>query len=360
VNVSVPLCLCGLLLLIAIMSGCGKRGAPIPPNERVRQRVEITGFQRGNEVILSWQMPRRNAPKGNVQNIARIDIYRLADPASAPTQISEEDFSNRATLITVMPVTDTDFGVNKTLQYKDTLQFAGQAARLRYAVRLVNASGQKASFSNVMVIEPTSKVAANPASLLADVTQDAIGLKWQPPTTNVDQSTPVSILGYNVYRSDNEKTPARLLNKTPVQTAEYADEFFDFGKEYFYFVRSVSVGLGNEPVESTESNILKIKPVDTFAPSAPAAITLASAPGTISIFWAVNPEKDIAGYKIYRSEDKDAPLDKWPLLTPEIWPRNTYQDTHVESGKRYFYYLTATDKFGNVSPSSDIVSETAP
>jgi hypothetical protein len=354
---SVSLCVCGLLLLIA---GCGKRGAPVPPTEKVRQRVEIAGFQRGNEVILSWRMPTRNAAKGNVQHIARVDIYRLAEPITAPHQISEEDFSNRATLITVMPIEDDDFGANKTLQYKDVLQFAGQSARLIYAVRLVNASGQKAAFSNVLVIEPASKIAANPSSLAATASQDAIHLKWQAPTANVDASQPASILGYNIYRSESEKTPAKLLNKTPVSSAEFDDEFFDFGKEYFYFVRTVSAGVAAEPVESTESNILKFKPVDIFAPSPPASITLAAAPRTISIFWAVNPEKDIAGYTIYRSEDDKLALDKWTKLTTEMTTRNTYQDTTVESGKRYFYYITATDKFGNVSQPSDVVSEIAP
>jgi fibronectin type 3 domain-containing protein len=322
--------------------------------------VEIAGFQRGNQVILSWRMPTRNAKKGNVQNIARVDIYRLAEPITAPHQISEEDFSNRATLITVMPIDDDDFGANKTLQYKDVLQFAGQPARLIYAVRLVNASGQKAAFSNVLVIEPASKIAANPSSLAATASQDAIHLQWAAPTANVDASQPASILGYNIYRSESEKTAAKLLNKTPVSSAEFDDEFFDFGKEYFYFVRTVSAGVAAEPVESTESNILKFKPVDTFAPSAPASITLAAAPRTISIFWAVNPEKDIAGYTIYRSEDDKLALDKWKKLTLEMTTRNTYQDTTVESGKRYFYYITATDKFGNVSPPSDVVSEVAP
>lgn len=357
IRFSVSLCLCGVFLLAV---GCGKRGLPVPPGERVKQRVEISGFQRGNQVILSWQMPRRNAEKGNVQNIARIDVYRLAEPQTAPQRISEEEFANRSTLITVIPVTDADFGPNKRLQYKDTLQFAGQAARLRYAVRLVNGSGQKAAFSNVMLIEPASKVAANPTSLTADVSQGAISLKWQPPTANVDQTTPAAILGFNVYRSESEKTAGRLLNKTPLTTPEFADEFFEFGKEYFYFVRTVSTGLASEPVESTESNILKIKPVDTFPPSAPAAITLAAAPGTISIFWAVNPEKDVAEYKLYRSESQDTPLDQWTLITPAKWERITFQDTRVESGKRYYYYLTATDKFGNTGPPSAIVSEIAP
>lgn len=349
-----------LLIFSALIAlGCGKRGAPVPPKEKVLQRVELEGFQRGNQVILSWKMPARNAPKNNVQNIARADIYRLAEPATAPQLISEEEFTNRSTLIAAVAISDSDFGL-KTLIHKDTLQFAGQAARLRYAVRFVNASGQKAGFSNTLLIEPTSKIAASPSSLAAEASQEAVRLTWTAPTANIDGSTPVSLLGYNIYRSTSEKEPAKLMNKAPVEATSYEDEFFDFDKDYYYFVRSVSIGLETEPVESAESNIIKFRGVDTFAPSAPSAITVAAAPGTISIFFAINPEKDIAGYKIYRSEDKDAPLANWTLLTTGLLTTNTFQDTRVESGKTYYYYLTATDKTGNVSPPSEIVSETAP
>jgi len=339
--------------------GCGKRGLPVPPKEKVLQRVEISGFQRGNQIILSWKMPARNANKGSVQNISRADIYRLAEPLNAPLQLSEEEFANRSTLIAALAITDADFGL-KTLNYKDTLEFAGQAARLRYAIRFVNASGQKAAFSNSLLIEPTSKVAANPTALAAEASQDAIRLKWQPSQSNIDTSTPPSLLGYNVYRSTSPKEPGKLLNKTPVTTAAYDDEFFEFEKEYYYFVRAVSVGIQAEPIESAESNVVKFKAIDTFAPAAPSAITVAAAPTTISLFWAVNLEKDVVGYKIYRSEDKELPKDKWTLLTSELLKPTTFQDTKVESGKTYFYYLTATDKFNNVSEPSEVVSETVP
>jgi hypothetical protein len=347
-------CLVGIFLV-----ACGKRGAPVPPRERVLQRVEISAFQRGNQVILSWKMPARNAPKGNVQHIARADVYRLAEPASVPPQLSEEEFANRSTLIAALAITDADFGA-QTLTYRDALQFAGQAARLRYAVRFVNASGQKAAFSNTLLLEPAAKIASNPTSLTAEASQDAIKLKWQPPTANIDGSTPASMLGYVVYRSTSDREPAKPLNPTPITATEFADEFFEFGKDYFYFVRAVSSGVQTEPVESAESNVVKFNATDTFPPSAPAAITVAAAPGTISIFWAVNPEKDIAGYKLYRSTDKDQPRELWTLLTTDLLTRNTYQDTRVETGKTYYYFITATDKFGNTSPPSEIVSEIAP
>lgn len=350
-----PLAALALALLSSL--SCGKRTPPQPPRERVNQRVELAGYQRGNQVILSWKMPAHNADKSSVLNIDRIDIYRLTEPASTPLSLSEEEFASKSTLIATLSIKDTDFGL-KTLSYSDTLEFAGQAARLRYAMRFANASGQKASFSNFFLIEPAAKIAAGPTSLSAEYSQDSVELKWLPSAANVDGSSPANLLGYNVYRSTSEKEPAKLLNKTPVTANNFRDEFFDFGKEYFYFVRAVSIGKDATPVESQESNILKLKAVDTFAPSPPSAITLAIGQNVISLFFAVNPEKDVAGYRIYRSTDPDLVKKDWTLLTPELLTTNTFQDTKVESGKTYYYYLTAADKTGNVSEPSEIVSET--
>ena len=148
-----PLALLAVVLLMSL--SCGKRKPPLPPKERVAQRVEISGFQRGNQVILSWKMPARNAPEGNTLHINRADIYRLAEPLTSPQGLSEGEFASRSTLIATLDIGDDDFAM-KTLSYADTLQFAGQAARLRYAIRFVNSSGQKAAFSNFFLLEPAA------------------------------------------------------------------------------------------------------------------------------------------------------------------------------------------------------------
>lgn len=352
-----PIALLTLALLMSL--SCGKRKPPQPPTERVTQRVELTGFQRGNQVILSWKMPARNAEEGSVMHIKRADIYRLAEPLSSPLGLSEEEFASRSTLVATLNIRDTDFGL-RTLNHPDTLQFAGQAARLRYAIRFVNASGQKAAFSNFFLVEPAARIAGAPTSLSAAVTQEAVKLDWEAPTSNVDGSTPVSLLGYNVYRSASDQVPGKLLNQTPVSDTNFDDEFFEFDKPLFYFVRAVSVGTGGSPVESRESNIVQILPKDTFPPSPPAAITLAATPTTISIFFATNPEKDVTGYRLYRSEDPSLEKASWTLLTPEPITTNTFQDPRVDSGKTYYYYLTAIDKAGNISEPSEVVSETVP
>ena len=345
---------CGLL----ISAGCGKRKPPLPPVERVAQRVEITGFQRGNSIQVSWTMAARNASDASVLNINRADVYRLTEPANSPASISEEEFASRSTLIATIPISDADFGL-KQMTYTDILNFTGQPARLRYAIRFANATGQKAGFSNFLVIEPTAKVADIPGSLSSTVTQNSIELRWQPPTRNVDGSTPANILGFNVYRIE-EKTVSKVLNSTPVTGSEFADKTFEFEKNYTYFVRTVSLGSNGEPLESADSTPVKIQPKDIFPPTAPGSLTVAASPSTISIFFASNTENDVAGYRVYRSTDPTLPKSNWSLLTLELLPTNTFQDSNVESGKTYYYYLTAVDKFGNVSEISEVVSETVP
>lgn len=348
-----------LITLVLLTSACGKRLPPLPPLEKVSQRVTIAGFQRGRGVILSWQMPARNAAAGNTQNIDRVDIYRLAEPSDSPLSLTEDEFYSRSVLIKTLPVTAADFAL-KRLSYTDYLEFENQPARLRYAIRFVNSEGQKATFSNFFVVSPTPKIAGSPARLAAALTQESITLSWSPPETNIDGSKPANILGYNIYRSAAENEAARLLNEAPVTGSNFEDKFFNFDQNYSYFVRAVSGGANGEPLESAESNIVDLTPVDTFAPSAPGSITVAATPNTISIFFAVNPEKDVVGYLIHRSTDPNLAIDRWSLLTSEPLKTNTFEDDGVESGKTYYYYLKAVDSKNNRSAASEVVSETVP
>lgn len=344
---------------LLITTGCGKRKPPLPPIENVAQRIEISGKQFGDKIILNWQMSVRNASDTNVLNIDRADLYRLIETEDAPLTLSEEEFANKSTLIATIPIKDTDFG-KKTLTYTDELKFAGQPIRLRYAIRFVNSAGQKAAFSNFLIVEPTAKTADSPKSLTAETLEQSINLKWLEPSRNVDGSTPANILGYNIYRFTDTRENAKLLNQTPITDANFSDKSFEFNKQYSYFVRTVSLGKEGQPVESLESNTISVLPKDIFAPSAPTAITIAAAPNVLSIFFAVNLEKDIAGYRVYRSTDENLSKSLWLNLIPEILQTNTFQDKSIESGKTYYYYIVAVDKAGNISQPSEIVSETAP
>jgi hypothetical protein len=352
-----------LLPAVFLFANCGKRRPPLPPVERVQQRTELlSGVQRGNQVILSWPAPLRNASDVSVQSIRRIDVYRLAEKPRAPLGLTEEEFATRSTLIGSVIYADIKSGA-EVLTYTDTLELAGEPTRLRYAVRYVNAAGQRAAFSNFLLLEPAARIAQAPTIITTDkeVAEDALTISWQPPAANIDGSTPVNLLGYNIYRAaDADGEGGQPLNDTLISGTQYQDKAFKFGETYRYVVRAVSLGTEGGQVESLNSNSITVLPRDTFAPSAPASITVAAAPGRLSIFFPANPEPDIAGYNIYRSTDPDLPKDKWNKLNPGLFTRTTFQDEKVESGRRYYYYLIAVDQAGNVSPLSDVVSETVP
>jgi predicted phage tail protein len=304
-------------------------------------------------------MPARNAPGSSVQNIDRADIYRLAETAGSPAALSEEEFASRATLISTVALSDADFGL-KTLTFTDPISLTATAPRLRYAVRLANRNGQKAAFSNFLLITPTTSVALAPTGPAAEARQEAVRLTWKRPAGNIDRSTPPNLLGYNVYRTAEGSPDPRKLNQTPVGGESFDDRAFEFGKKYSYVVRAVSLGGDAEPVESSDSEAVEIEPRDVFAPAPPASITIAAAPGVISIFFPANAEPDVAGYLVFRSEDGSADPALWTKVTAEPLKTTTFQDSGVVSGKRYYYYLKAVDRYGNVSAASEIVSETAP
>ena len=352
-----------ILPTAAVLVNCGKRRPPLPPIERVQQRTELlSGVQRGNQVILSWPAPLRNASDVSVQSIRRIDVYRLAEKPRAPLGLTEEEFATRSTLVGSVTYEEIKKG-GEVLTYADTLELAGEPTRLRYAIRYVNAAGQRAAFSNFLLLEPAARISQPPTMITTgkEVSEDAITIAWQPPVANIDGSTPVNLLGYNVYRvTGQDGEGSQPINDAPISGTQYEDRNFKFGETYRYTVRAVSLGTEGGQVESLNSNSISVSPIDTFAPSAPASITVAAAPGRLSIFFPANPEPDIAGYNIYRSSDPDLPKDGWSKLNAVLLTRTTFQDEKVESGRRYYYYLTAVDQAGNVSPLSEVVSETVP
>lgn len=296
-----------------------------------------------------------------MQSIRRVDVYRLAEKPTAPLPLTEEEFGARSTLIGSVTA-DEIKQAKDTLTYTDNLELAGEPTRLRYAIRYVNQAGQRAAFSNFLLIEPAARVAQPPTVLTPDLAENGISIKWQPPTANIDASVPVNLLGYNVYRLDESQAN---VGQTPINSGlvtgtEFVDKNFKFGQNYRYLVRSASLGSEGAQVESLNSNVISVSPRDTFKPLPPTGISINPGPGRLSLFFASNTEPDVAGYNLYRSTDPNLPTDKWTKLNSTLLTRNTFTDQNVESGKTYYYYLTAVDNAGNVSDPSEIKSETVP
>jgi len=311
--------------------------------------------QQGTRLVLSFPLVRTpRAPK-----LQRIDIYRLVDSASDPPGITLEAFSARANLITSV---DQIPNQTSNIVYTDQLDLKTGARNLRYryAVRLINQAGQAADFSNYATIIPLFDLTLPPTGLSVTQREKEIELDWQPPATNESGTGPANVAGYNLYRQKGETVIK--LNDAPLSETRFVDRSFEFGAEYRYFVRALSLLPGNAnlaaAIESNESEPLVHTPKDTFPPVAPGPVTIASIGGIVSLFWPLNQETDIAGYNLYRAESEQTPEQQWIKLNPQLHKTASFRDERVQVGRQYFYRITAVDVYGNESPRSETVNET--
>jgi hypothetical protein len=103
-------------------------------------------------------------------------------------------------------------------------------------------------------------------------------------------------------------------------------------------------------------------------------VTAEIADGKIIVHWQVITNPKLQGYKVVLSRYDSTP--QYPENGYFEWITDRDRDYTVvqagdsynggdfggrfESGKTYYYYVTATDKFGNVSLPSEVVDETVP
>jgi fibronectin type 3 domain-containing protein len=143
-------------------------------------------------------------------------------------------------------------------------------------------------------------------------------------------------VGFHVYRSVNENLPFifwERLTDEPIQDGNFNDQAAELGERYYYKLTQVDAN-GNESAPVT--------PKTTFTDHA----------GNRHV---QNPLVDFVGYNMYRSADKDVPLEQWERRNKEPLPTTEYKDEGVQSGEIYFYYVRAVDSKGTESAPSEIL-----
>lgn len=143
-------------------------------------------------------------------------------------------------------------------------------------------------------------------------------------------------IGYHVYRSVNENLPFvfwERLTDEPIPEGNFNDPTAEIGQRYFYKLTQVDAN-GNESAPIT--------PKTTFTDHA-------------GNEFQQNPLEDFVGYNMYRSADKNVPLDEWERRNSAPIPTTEYKDEGVQSGEIYFYYVRAVDSKGNESAPGEIL-----
>lgn len=349
------------------IAGCAAPGEPQPPAPPIPSPVnDLAAHQQGNGVQLTFTLPGHTVNGDRLNQTPAIEILRGSLKADGTP-----DNKSFHQVDAIPGELASNYLVQGKIQFTDPLpadELLGHPGTV-YAYRVrTRASKKKGSADSNTVTEKAYPVPDRIASIDLHVTQNAIELSWPVPSFRAAAATNETLSGYRVYRGELDpsftpaasgdltqarwKSPPALLGPSPASS--YQDSLFDFGKTYVYEVRSVVTVDGN-PIESDDSAPAIVIPRDTFPPAAPQNVAVTVVPGedgtfTADLSWAINLETDLAGYRIYRSEQQG---ERGQLLQTELLLSPAYRDNSVEAGHRYWYTVIAVDRAGNESAPSE-------
>ena len=360
-----------LVSIFFLVSGCGAPGEPVAPSPPVPVAIsDLVARQAGDGVELVFALPAKSVSGEKLTAVPAVEIVR----GSLKPNGASESKSLRV-VYTIPGALVGNYLASGHVHFIDPISpdetKTNPGATYAYLVR-TRLSKKRASADSNIVTARVFPVPRSISSVQFQVTETAVNLSWPAPMQTSAGDPLSAVSGYRIYRGESDPNapaptskdlsaahwiaPLALLG--PSATTTYSDTQFDFGKTYVYTIRSVIAVEGNE-IESDNSEPVTVTPLDTFPPAAPQGLVAAVLPGAapsifvVDLSWSINVETDLAGYRVYRSEQEGA---RGRLITPDLLPVPAVRDSSVEPGHHYWYTVTAVDRAGNQSPPSNPVT----
>ncbi len=362
------------LFILSLAAGCGAPGEPSPPTPPVPVAItDLAAQQAGDGVQLTFTMPAKTVSGDHLAEPPAIEVLRgTLKPDRSP------DAKSFRVVSTIPGALVGNYRSEDREQI--VVPFTTEELRaslgdtLIYRVR-TRASRKRTSPDSNTVSVRILPVPERITSIQATVTESAIELNWQAPTRTSAGGPLSAISEYRVYRGELDaasadaaakdisqakwKSPMALLASSP--TSAYRDTLFDFGKTYLYVIRTVISPAGSPVLESSDGNPTIVTPRDIFPPAVPQGLVAAVIAGgptnalEVDLSWSINVETDLAGYRVYRSEQEGTAGQS---VTPDLLLSPAYRDNSVQPGRRYWYSVTSVDRSGNESaPSAPVAAE---
>jgi hypothetical protein len=353
------------LAVCLALSGCGTEGAPMPPSLKLPDPVtDLAAIRAGNEVSLTWKMPKKNTDKLLLKGSVTVHICRKQDSGSCVSVPSN---------LVLAPDAAGAF----TEDLPPSLA-AGGPRSLTYFVELVNRNGRSAGPSNSAVV--LAGQAPTPvANLSAKVIKEGVVLRWTPDSANEAIRLHRKLLTPQ-HEAETKQGPMSappepieqnfLVDPAGMHSNQAPDRALDkdirFGKVYEYRAQRIArVLVDGKTLElaSPYSDPIRVEVRDVFPPAIPtglAAVATLAQPGVetaIDLSWQPVTDADLAGYAVYRREG-DGPWQRITPAQPLVPPG--FHDTRVQPGHTYRYAVTAIDQGGHESPRSTETEETVP
>lgn len=165
------------------------------------------------------------------------------------------------------------------------------------------------------------------------------------------------IVALKVWRANKSKGPfTEILNSGLTKNSTY---FHDLTVkepgQYFYYISALDEA-GNE----AKSNITFTEILDIFPPQTPQKLSITADSGKITLRWQANTERDLSGYRIYRTINQDHNSNYILLNTIPISTNYFIDKLPVNAGNKFYYKINALDTAYNASMYTEPVNAQMP
>jgi hypothetical protein len=321
---------------------------------------DLAATRNGNQVSLTWTMPKKNTDKlllkGSIAvRICRKQAVGACEPAGADLQA-------------------TPGAVGRFAETLPPALTAGTPRALSYFVELRNRNGRSAGLSNAAVVLAGEAPAAV-TGLTAEMRKSGVVLRWAaaggaaPEPVRLHRkllTPPTSKPKEGLLAAQPEPLEQSLLVEPAAQAGRALDKEIRFGQTYEYRAQRVArVVVDGRTLELAGelSAPVRIAALDVFPPAVPTALAAvatageAGAEAAIDLSWQPVTDADLAGYAVYRREG-DGVWQRVSPAQPLVGP--SFHDTQVQAGHAYRYAVSAIDQGGHESARSAEAQEAVP
>ncbi len=358
------------VLATALLAGCGAPGIPIPPSlELAKPPTDLRAVRKGDKVYLAWSVPVETTERRAIHHPGPTRVCRslgnVITECGTPAGVVPPD---KVTQTQTLPSKKNGaLAPRMTTGFTDTLPASLQAhatSQVTYAVEVLNESQRSAGLSNQVWV-PAAPALPPPANFQGQITADGVVLSW------MSVSPPSEMPGlrhlYRVYRRQQGTNKDTLAGEIPLENSsalQLVDHSFEWEQTYCYRATVVTLisqdGKPDLQVEGDDTPTVTVFAHDVFPPAVPSGLQavfsgVGQAP-FVDLVWAPGTEADLEGYNVFRHEE-NGPTIK---VNSALVKTPSYRDTNVQSGKTYFYSVSAVDVRKNESARSDEANEVVP
>ena len=310
--------------LLAICSGCGYVGEPLPPLLNIPRAVEdLAAVQRGARIVVQFSLPQLTTEGVVIKPPIQWDL-RAGEAGRGEFLVG--DWAEGARSLGGVPA-----GNGRVRCETPAAPWIGKDIVL--GVRVAGARGRPSAWSNLVTLSVIAPPGP-PQDVKAEAVPEGIRITWSGAGP-----------AYRVFRRGPADADFTLAGNT--ETREFIDRATAYGQTYRYMVQAIARSASGE-VESDLSAPAEATPKDLFPPAVPTGLTAVATTTTVELAWERVTDPDLAAYRVYRAA-AGGEFEK----IGEIAETPSYTDRQIEAGKLYRYAVSAVDRAGNESRRSE-------